>query len=446
MVQQRLGQAEPTWGFVYYDREGPADDWETEIDRKLQSVQCLVLILSAGFFSSQRDCHKEYTTFLKRIREANRPDGAAALIVPVLWQPPEDYQDKFGKESLLKAIRVWQDHDGYRQYGLAYLKRQRPNEYGDVLWKLAGNVVQALNSTPLPPDPRPNETWYDIAPPTAPAPAAFAPGFLEYAPERCDRTTPTRQFKEFHAASEAKRFRGVVLTGGSLDYGTQCARRFWRLLLGQSTKLPEVDVTTSVSAEPGEDLAATDLYSGFSISADPNSIGTSAANDAQLVAKLCAMPMVGVLLKVEVESHQNPLPYLQAVLAYLQKLVQRTQKETPVMVFVRVDVADPWGSFLRQELVYKLAQRKVAADCRKLARRVKSGTSWIDWFEEPLLMDPVDRNEIESWLGQVGLTDQNAKNRWFDEQALGKAGYYRMEPLYEAMKTYCDDLSRMYVR
>src|SRR6476661_6364046 len=83
-----LNSSTPIQQIGFFDETGieVGDKWPDSLASALQSTRTLICLYSRSYFASPY-CGKEFEVFRQRV--AGVP-GALPLIMPVLWDPPED--------------------------------------------------------------------------------------------------------------------------------------------------------------------------------------------------------------------------------------------------------------------------------------------------------------------------------------------------------------------
>ena len=87
----------------------PGSDWEAEINRRLNSAQIILLLVSANFLASEFCYGREMT------RALERHDRGEARVIPVILRPCRWTGAPFGKLQALpkngKPVTLWKDKD-----------------------------------------------------------------------------------------------------------------------------------------------------------------------------------------------------------------------------------------------------------------------------------------------------------------------------------------------
>lgn len=136
----------------YIDVDTPiGDSWPTALANALGDCRIFLPLVSTNYFRSVH-CGKEWQAFWNRLTKyEDEHDVWPALIVPVVWSPPEgEWPDR-----TLEIQRIQgQLGEAYESHGMRYLVRT-PDEklYQEALVKLATTVVAAGREHRLPQDP-----------------------------------------------------------------------------------------------------------------------------------------------------------------------------------------------------------------------------------------------------------------------------------------------------
>ena len=95
---------------AWYDRRiGAGQEWESEIDRRLDSAQIILLLISPDFMASNY-C---YGVEVKRAME--RHEAGQALVIPIILRPADWQSAPFGKLQALpkdgQPVTSWSNRD-----------------------------------------------------------------------------------------------------------------------------------------------------------------------------------------------------------------------------------------------------------------------------------------------------------------------------------------------
>jgi FxsC-like protein len=159
-IASKVPDQSPPIGFMDEENLKPGDPWPVNIAEALCNCRTFVPIMTARFFTREY-CGQEWTIFEDRCKSASDPSKLSPLIIPVLWDQPQDgklpeYATKlhraFDPAGVPKEER--EKFGDYMKYGLLWVIK-RKNEthrviYDTILDQLARRIIDVAGQYPVP--------------------------------------------------------------------------------------------------------------------------------------------------------------------------------------------------------------------------------------------------------------------------------------------------------
>jgi FxsC-like protein len=149
-MREMLGLA-PGTNPGFMDRElRPGNEWPSALAEALAACRVFVPLYSRRYFASVH-CGREWSAFIRRVAPHQGKSAEwTRVIVPALWVPVRDpFLPEVARYATADLGGIYADL-GF--YGIMKLTRYR-DEYEAAVYRLAQQIVEAGEGTPLPPGP-----------------------------------------------------------------------------------------------------------------------------------------------------------------------------------------------------------------------------------------------------------------------------------------------------
>jgi FxsC-like protein len=224
-VASKVTDQSPPIGFIDEKDLQPGDSWPVEIAEAVCHCRTFVPIMTARYFTREY-CGREWAIFEDRCRNCSGSGKLPPLIIPVLWDRPEegqfpeyawDLHRDFDPETVPKEER--EKFQDYAKYGLLWVIKRKEGTHGTVyatiLDQLARRIIQATTHHQIaalqgntPPSLKDVTSRFHLQPP--PTPSSAAPSatrkahFAFVAGTEKEMTNVRANARQYYGAADAR--------------------------------------------------------------------------------------------------------------------------------------------------------------------------------------------------------------------------------------------------